>query len=76
MVELLLRSAKAHLVPTAPPVEMECGNCGNTSAMRLYTMKHGPGIGIPILMFFDDRFILSARKKGYVCPVCDAFTEV
>lgn len=73
---MLFRTGRTRLVDGSDPIAKVCENCDNESEMRLHVMKHGPGIGIPILMWFSDRFVLSSKKTGYLCPICDAFMEV
>jgi hypothetical protein len=72
---MLFRTSEARETPKAPPEEPTSVDCSYTSQIGRHTQKHGPGSGIPILMWLSDRFVLSAKKKGYVCPICDCFAE-
>ena len=74
---MLFRSGKMHAIDNAAPVRKACQHCGNTGDLKLHYAKAGPGLGVPILMFFSDRFVATTHKNYYmVCPTCDACLQV
>ncbi|NQU23404.1 MAG: hypothetical protein HQ567_19155 [Candidatus Nealsonbacteria bacterium] len=74
---MLFRTGKFHQVDHAQAVRRTCEHCGNETDLRLNYVKAGPGLGVPVLMFFSDKFVLSTHKKYYlVCQTCGCAHQI
>ena len=53
----------------------KCPNCSNEVDFQLIWCKAGPGLGIPVLMWFTDAVTITTHKRYALgCPVC-GYTE-
>jgi len=72
-----LQNGSLHRHESAFPGTGECGNCGNAVEFHLIWQKAGVGLGIPILMWFTDRFTITTHRKYYLgCPVCGELEQI
>jgi len=74
---MFFRRSELHPIGGSARVRRPCANCGNEVDLELHFVKAGPGLGIPVLMWFSDAFVVTTHKKYYlVCPVCTCALEV
>ena len=74
---MLFRSSQLHPVANAAKIRRTCANCGNEVDLGLHYVKVGPGLGIPVLMWFSDMFSVTTHKKYYlICPKCTCALEI
>lgn len=66
-----MQNYKVHVHEQAATVRAECPNCGNEADFNLLWNKAGPGIGVPILMFFTEKAVVTTHKQYHLgCPIC------
>jgi hypothetical protein len=58
-------------VPGATKVPTRCENCNNQVEYELYSAKTGPGLGVPVVLFFTDKYTLAKKSYYLVCSICD-----
>ncbi|HUT13594.1 MAG TPA: hypothetical protein VMY42_24110 [Thermoguttaceae bacterium] len=74
---MLFRSGEFHRIENAQSVRRTCEHCGNDEDLQLHYVKAGPGLGVPILMFFSDRFVATTHKKYFlICPKCGCAFQI
>jgi len=65
------KNAQVHLHEKAATVRNTCPNCSNEVDFVLLWNKAGLGIGIPILMLFTDKAVITTHKQYHLgCPIC------
>ncbi|NLX95987.1 MAG: hypothetical protein GXY83_07410 [Rhodopirellula sp.] len=65
------QNAKLHVHEAASKVRRNCPNCSNEVDFQLIWNKAGPGLGIPIVMWFTDAATITTHKQYHLgCPVC------
>jgi hypothetical protein len=63
-------------VENATRIPITCNNCNNEVEYELYSAKTGPGIGVPVVLFFTDKYTLAKKSYFLVCPVCDFAVQI
>ena len=58
-------------VEGATKVPLKCENCNNQVDFELYSAKSGPGLGVPIVLFFTDKYTLAKKSYYLLCSICD-----
>ena len=58
-------------VEGATKVPLKCENCNNQVDFELHSAKSGPGLGVPIVLFFTDKYTLAKKSYYLLCSICD-----